>query len=283
MSLSFPELMAACEALLTRSEALRRIAAFDPPTDALLVAAGAGTAILLGAFLFRRLRPTGALSLRIEFPEAVEGEFEIFLQRRSPKRARGSNGRRERRPVRRGVRRETQIDAIAPGLWFLTLEGVLQTPRSHALLAEVDEEIEVWIDADRCAAIVHALPTVEAPVELRVHWDRQPARDVGLCVDGRPQTLRYSANGQLKTTLSLGGHTLVVGAGDRVVERTVRIESYEPKVIHMDLAAPEGLVFKGCPPAVNAFLQGDLGAAARALDRDGQTAIGSGLLARLHQ
>ncbi|MEZ4283055.1 MAG: protein kinase [Myxococcota bacterium] len=283
MSLSFSELMAALEALLSRSEALRRIAAFDPPTDALLIAAGAGAALLLGAFLFRRLRPTGALSLRIEFPETVEGEFEIFLQRRSPKRGRGGSGRREGRPVRRGVRRETQIDAIAPGLWFLTLEGTLQTPRSHALLAEVDEEIEVWIDADRCAAIVHALPTVEAPVELRVHWDRQPARDVGLCVDGRPQTLRYAANGQLKTTLSLGGHTLVVGAGDRVVERTVRIESYEPKVIHMDLAAPEGLVFKGCPPAVNAFLQGDLGAAARALDRDGQTAIGSGLLARLHQ
>ncbi|MBK7948568.1 MAG: protein kinase [Deltaproteobacteria bacterium] len=51
----------------------------------------------------------------------------------------------------------------------------------------------------------------------------------------------------------------------------------------MDLAAPEGLVFKGCPPAVNAFLQGDLGAAARALERDGQGAVGSLLLARLHQ
>ena len=283
MSLSFPELIAACEALLTRSDALQHLAAFTPRAEVLVGAAGAGIAILLGTFLYQRLRPTGALSLRIGFPDAVEGEFDVFLHRKSPKRGRGGASHRRGRPIRRGVRRETQIDGIAPGLWFLSLEGVLQAPRSHAVLAEIDEEIEVWIEADRCRAVVHALPTVEAPVELRIHWDRQPARDVGLCVDGRPQTLRYAANGQLKTALSLGGHTLVVGAGDRVVERTVRIESYEPKVIHMDLAAPEGLVFKGCPPAVNAFLQGDLGAAARALDRDGQTAIGSGLLARLHQ
>jgi tRNA A-37 threonylcarbamoyl transferase component Bud32 len=283
MSLSVPDFIAASEALLAESTLMRRLDGFALSTEDLLVLASAGLLVLLGMRLARRLRRTGDLTLRIEFPDAIEGEFDVQLHRRSVKRGRGASGRRDGRPARSGVRRETQLDRIAPGTWYLSIEGSLRAPRSHAVLAEVHEEIEVQIEAQRCTAVSHRLPDVEAPVEFRIHWDRQPARDVGLCVNGRPQSLRYAAQGQLKTTLALGGHTLVVGAGDRVVERTVRIDSYEPKVVHMDLAAPEGLVFKGCPPAVNAFLQGDLGAAARALDRDGQTAVGSGLLARLHQ
>jgi len=270
-------------ALLAESELLRRVDPFASSNDGLLALASAGLVVLLLLRLARRLRRTGDLTLRIDFPDAIEGEFEVQLRRRSLKKSRGKAGRRERRHVRGGVHRETQVDRLVPGTWFLSIEGELRAPRSHAVLARIHEEIEVQIEAQRCTAASHTLPTVEAPVEFRIHWDRQPARDVGLCVDGRPQSLRYAAQGQLKTTLALGSHGIVVGAGDRVVERTVRIESYEPKVVHMDLAAPEGLVFKGCPPAVNAFLQGDLGAAARALDRDGQTAVGSGLLARLHQ
>ncbi|MFO0691490.1 MAG: protein kinase [Myxococcota bacterium] len=247
---------------------------------------GLAAVLFAGLLVLRiaaRMRPTGSLSLRLEFPDVIEGEFEVRLRRRTGKRGRSAAGRRETRHLRKGVHRETQFDRIAPGVWYLGLDGELRAPRSRAVLAKVHEELEVQVEATGCTAIVHRLADVEAPVEFRIHWDRQPARDVGLCVDGRPQTLRYAAQGQLKTTLALGEHGLVVGAGDRVVERSVRIDSYEPKVVHMDLAAPEGLVFKGCPPAVQAFLQGDLGTAARALERDGQGAVGSLLLARLHQ
>ncbi len=268
--------------LLARFEWLRRLETFTTSSEGLVALASAGLVVLLAAQLVRRFRRTGDLTLQLEFPDAIEGEFEVKLGRRSTKRGRGQTPRRHGRLLRAGVQRETQFDRVAPGVWFLSIEGELRAPRSHAVLAKIHEELEVEIEAQRCSRVSHPLPGVEAPVEFRIHWDRQPARDFGLCVDGQPQTLRYAAQGQLRTTLALGGHTLVVGAGDRVVERLVRIESYEPKVVHMDLAAPEGLVFKGCPPAVNAFLQGDLGAAARALDRDGQAAAGSLLLARLH-
>ncbi len=269
--------------LLARSEWLRRLETFTTSTEGLVALACAGLVLLLVARLARRFRQTGDLTLQLEFPDAIEGEFEIALGRRSTKRGRGHTPRREGRHVRAGVQRETQFDRVAAGAWFLSIDGELRAPRSKAVLAKIHEELEVQIEVHRSTPVSHRLPGVEAPIEFRIHWDRQPARDFGLCVNGRPQTLRYAAQGQLRTTLALGGHTLVVGAGDRVVERTVRIESYEPKVVHMDLASPEGLVFKGCPPAVNAFLQGDLGAAARALDRDGQAAVGSLLLARLHQ
>ncbi|MEZ4333595.1 MAG: serine/threonine-protein kinase [Myxococcota bacterium] len=243
-------------------------------TLACLSVAG-GVAIGVLRHVARRLRPTGRLSLRIGFPEAIEGCFAVRLRRRGGGRTRGQQ--------RSAVRRETQFDEIAVGLYALELEGELRAPRSQAVLARIRDTLEVRIEPDGCTEIDHRLPAVEPLVEFRIHWDRRPARDVGLCLDGRPQSLRYAAQGQLKTSLALGEHRLVVGAGDRVIERSVVIDGYEPKVVHMDLASPEGLVFKGCPPAVNAFLQGDLGAAARALERDGQGAVGSLLLARLHQ
>jgi len=281
------DLLAAHRDLAEGSEGLRLLGSVAGPGDGWVAAAVAAVLALVVLLAFvrlsRRLRRAGDLTLHLEFPESIEGEFEVRLLRRSAKRGKREAARGDRHLRRTGVRRETQLEGIAPGSWFLRIEGELRAPRSHAVLARIQEELEVEIEVQRCSELTHRLPVPEAPVELRIHWDRQPARDVGLCVDGRPQTLRYAAQGRLTTTLALGSHTLVVGAGDRVVERSVRIESYEPKVVHMDLAAPEGLVFKGCPPAVNAFLQGDLGAAARALDRDGQAATGSLLLARLHQ
>ncbi|MBY0395818.1 MAG: hypothetical protein K2X91_05015, partial [Thermoleophilia bacterium] len=276
-------LAAAYHDQLATSELLRRLDTLLSSTEGWLALAGFGLVVALAFQIAARLRPTGSASLHLEFPESIEGEFEIRLHRHAHKRSRPAPARRETRHLRKGVHRETQFDRIAPGAWFLTIEGELRAPRSRAVLAKIREELEIEIEATGCSEIVHRFEAIEAPVEFRIHWDRQPARDVGLCVDGRPQTLRYAAQGQLKTTLALGEHALVVGAGDRVVERSVRIESYEPKVVHMDLASPEGLVFKGCPPAVHAFLQGDLGTAARALERDGQGAVGSRLLARLHQ
>ena len=86
-----------------------------------------------------------------------------------------------------------------------------------------------------------------------------------------------------RLTLALGSHEILIGAGDRVVERNIRIDDYEPSIVSVDLATSEGLVFKGCPPAVTSYLQGDLGGAARALERDGQHDLASVLLAQLHQ
>lgn len=272
-------LATALDGLLERSSLVHRLGELVASSEgwaalAWLAIAG-GVALLVLRRVARRLRPTGSLSLRIEFPEAIDGSFGVRLRRRGGGRTRGQQ--------RSGVRRETQFDGLAVGLYALELEGELRAPRSQAVLARVRDALEVRIEPDRCTELVHRLPAVEALVEFRIHWDRRPARDVGLCLDGRPQSLRYAAQGQLKTSLALGEHRLIVGAGDRVLERSVVIDGYEPKVVHMDLASPEGLVFKGCPPAVNAFLQGDLGAAARALERDGQGAVGSLLLARLHQ
>jgi tetratricopeptide (TPR) repeat protein len=250
--------------------------------------------VAVGALVLARIhRGTGQLSLRLILPDQLEGEFEIRLHRRRRRRGRPpgarssspspSTRRGRGRRTRRGVRRETQFDGLAPGRWFVSIDGPLRAPRSQAELASIAEVLEVQVTKDTCTAVEFALPPVEAPLEVRIRWDRQPARDVGVCVRGRPETLRYASEGVAELALGLGQHTLVIGAGDRVIERTLDVGDYEPTVVSIDLAQPEGLVFKGCPPAVAPYLRGDLGSAARALVRDGQPDPAHLLFAQLHQ
>jgi tRNA A-37 threonylcarbamoyl transferase component Bud32 len=75
---------------------------------------------------------------------------------------------------------------------------------------------------------------------------------------------------------------LVAGSADRVAEVPYQVDSFQPRQLVIDLASRETLLFTGCPPAVAPYLNGDVPAAARCLERDGQTALANRLLARFH-
>ena len=277
-------LVDAYQTLLARSPLARRFEQISTSESGRLALLGITLGLVIGLSVARRrLRGSGELTLRIDFPEEIDGEFDVRLFRRSQHRGGSNNPRGSASHTRSSVHRETQFDRVASGVWFLVIDGTLHAPRSGAILTTISEEIEVTIRSKKCASIRHALGAVEAPVEFKVQWDRQPARDVGISRRGQPETLRFCAHGRRHTTLPLGDHVMLIGSGDRVVEKSIQIDDYEPRKIQIDLAAPEGLVFKGCPPAVSAYLQGDLGVAARALERDGQSDVASLLLARLHQ
>jgi len=274
----------AYQTLLARSPAARRFQRFATSHDGKLVLIGLTLGLIVGLGVARRfLRGTGELTLRLHFPDEIEGEFDVRLFARSQRGDRTSNRRPFARHTRSSVHRETQFDRVPAGVWFLSIDGILQAPGSRAKLATISEEIEVTIPAKECTSIDHALQAVGTPIEFRVHWDRQAARDVGISLRGRPESLRHAAQGRSHVTLPLGDHVMLIGSGDRVVEQSIRVVNYEPQVIEVDLATPERLIFKGCPPAVNSFLRGDLGDAARALERDGQSDVAALLLARLHQ
>jgi len=268
--------------LLARSPLARRFQQFATHRDGQLALAGIalGFGVLLG-FAIRRRRGTGELTLHLRFPEEIEGEFDVRLFRRSRGRGRAPLGSPSH--TRSGVHRETQFDRVTAGVWFLAIDGTLEAPESRAILAAISEEIKITITPNQCVSISHELQAVEAPIEFRVVWDRQSAPDFGLRRRDQPESLRYATQGRIETSLALGDHVMLVGSGDRVVEHSIRVANYEPSIVQVDLAAPMGLVFKGCPPAVSSFLQGDHGDAARALERDGQSEIAALLLARLHQ
>jgi tetratricopeptide (TPR) repeat protein len=254
--------------------------------------AGLGIALLsIGiAFLVRSRPPNGVATFSIVFPSNVDGIFRVSLRRQSA-RSSGSRttARRDARMrpgsrlTRSGVQRETQFEGLAPGLWIAVVEGTLAAPRSGAEIGRVSQETEFEVFSDSLTPVEVVWPTMNVPVELRVHWDRQPASDVGVCLRGRPESLRYSGQGVSRLSLDVGTHEVLIGGGDRVVSRTLHVEDYEPMLVDVDLATSEGVVFKGCPLAVTSCLQGDLGGAARALERDGQSDVASLLLAELHQ
>lgn len=264
--------------LLADSDAARTIQGLLGTTQGALAVLALLACVVGAIWAVRARRATGEFTLLLDFPDDVDGEFDVRLRRRGgalPGRARSAHRRS-------GVRRETQLDRILPGEWTLEIDGLLRARGAGATLARVEERVDLTITPGRGASITHTLPAIEAPVEFRVHWDRQPAGDVGLGRSDRPETVRYASAGLVRTRLPLGRHDVVIGSGDRVVERACEITGFEPSVVRVDLASPEGLVFKGCPPAVSPFLQGDLAGAARALERDGQADVAALLRARLH-
>ena len=269
---------------LAGSPVLAAVEAFLTSAPGLICGLALAALIAGLSFVLRRRRETGSLTIRLLFPESVEGRFTVRLVAGPGRRRNHFPHRRSPRHLhRQGVRRETQFDRVPPGLWTALIEGEIRAEQGEAALATVFETIDVEVEGLVCREVEHALPPIEAPVELRIGWDCQPAGEVGLCLAGRPETLRYRSRGKISLSLTPGEHRIFIGSGDRVVEQTLAIAGYARKRIEIDLARAPGLVFKGCPPAVSAFLEGDLGQAARALERDGQADVAALLRARLHQ
>ena len=164
---------------LADSHALQRFQEFATSSDGTLTLVGLALLCVAAALAARRLRPTGRLTLRLDFPDEIDGDFEIQLHRRSQRKAR-ANGQRSTAPhTRKSVHRETQFDRVGPGVWFVSVEGELRARESGALLGEISDELPATIEAKQSRTIDHALDAVEAPVEFRIHWDRQPPASSG--------------------------------------------------------------------------------------------------------
>ena len=240
----------------------------------------------------RRLRGHGDLVIAIEFPQELRGSFTVNIAE-SPgqyKRAksgdvRGASGREHSssRNTHQNVGRETQFQQLIPKTYYIVVDGSLMDADSDEVLMRPFDEQAVEIRKGETVRLEFDLEPRECPVDVHVLWDKQPTEDAGVAARGFPNSLRYTRNGAARLRLRKGSHTIVVGSGDRVAEREIEVQSFSPTSVVFDLAGSEGIIFKGCPPAVKTYLHGDHNAAARALSRDGHTRIANILLARLHR
>jgi tetratricopeptide (TPR) repeat protein len=181
------------------------------------------------------------------------------------------------------VSRETQFQGLRAGLYYVTVEGLLQDPGSAELVTDPFDEQAIQVIRKQKVHIDFEVAPRESVVEVRVTWDKRPAKDASVAARGLPQSLRYARDGSTRLRLRKGKHVIVVGSGDRVAECEVELDSFRAESVDIDLGISENLIFKGCPPAVEPYLHGDLSAASRALERDGHTKLANVLLARLHQ
>jgi tRNA A-37 threonylcarbamoyl transferase component Bud32 len=179
------------------------------------------------------------------------------------------------------VARETSFRGLLPGTWHVSAEGFVQGAGSGEVISTHFEELEARVARRQVTRLDFDFQPRACALEVRVCWDRRPVEGALVARRGAPGSMRM-ARAAVTFSLDRGPHVIVAGNADRVAEVPIEIESFQPRQLLVDLAARESLLFTGCPPAVAPYLHGDVPAAARALERDGQTELANRLLAGFH-
>jgi tetratricopeptide (TPR) repeat protein len=252
------------------------------------------TAALLVLLMISLLRGWGDAVIAIEYPSELRGSFSVHLSRskqaarRLPRTSSPSAAVRAQRRASTSSRnhhymvsRETQFRRIRAGRWWVTVDGYLQSPSGAEVIATHFADGELRIRSGSTGRLDFDFRPKDCPVDVKVLWDRKPVPDALVAVQGAPYSLRYTRGGVVRVGVERGRHTIVVGSADRVAEQSIEVASFQSTGLVIDLGSREHLVFVGCPPAVEPYLHGDVQAAARALERDGQNAVAQRLLARV--
>ena len=252
-----------------------------------LLAALIGLALLL--LVTRAARGGGDLVVCIAYPDDLRGSFTVTLSRSKPRGTRAPRSEREATHARVSTRadhflvsRETQFRGLAPGRYWVTVDGDLFSGAAELPIEQPFESQLVHVRSRDTHRLEFDLRPRSCPVEVRIVWDGQTVRECAIAAHGRPDTLRHTRGQPVRIGLPIGRHVIAVGSGDRVAEREIDVNDYATQVLEVDLGKSEGVLFKGCPPAVAPYLQGDVQAAARALAREGQDKVSNFLLARMH-
>jgi tetratricopeptide (TPR) repeat protein len=229
------------------------------------------------------LRQRGDIAVAIIYPEELRG---IFRVRWARSRARLPDASTEEQ-IRRGgastrrqhhmVSRETQFQRLFTGRYTVIVDGLLIDPATDEVLGKIHEEKLVRVRHRRTMRVEFDVHPSTCPIDLAVVWGDRPAHEAQVAVPGLIDKPRAATAGSIRIPLPKGTHHLLVGCGDRVFDHTLVVTSFRPMPVVIDVLAADA-VFKGCPPAVQPYLTGDLPSVARALERDGQATLGYRLL-----
>lgn len=251
-------------------------------------------AVLLVLFTIRRLRGRGDVSVSIHYPADLRGTFNVRVSKRkapiSHKRfAKAMDPDRARREASAASRfehtmvaREAHFRDLQARSYVVMVYGYLQPLNGEKILATHLVEQKVRIRRGHTERLDFDFHPSECTLEANLVWERRPVTEALVAIRGAPGSLRYARGAMVRIALSRGTHVIIVGSNDRVVEHEIDITSYQPISLEINLGNRDHILFSGCPPAVEPYLHGDLAAAARILERDGQTKVAHLILARLH-
>ena len=251
-------------------------------------------AVLLALLTIRKIRGHGDVSVSIHYPADLRGTFNVRISKRkapiSHKRfAKAMDPDRARREASAASRfehtmvaREAHFRDLQPRKYVVMVYGYLQPLDGEKILTTHLVEQEVRIRRGHTERLDFDFHPSECTLEVSLVWERRPVTEALVAIRGAPGSLRYARAAVAQIALSRGTHVLVVGSGDRVVEHEIDITSFQPISMEIDLGSRDQILFSGCPPAVEPYLHGDLAAAARILERDGQAKVAHLILARLH-
>jgi hypothetical protein len=250
--------------------------------------------VLLALVILKKVRGKGDVSVSIHYPADLRGTFNVRVSKRKvaishQRFANAMDPDRARREANAASRfehtmvaRETHFRDLQARSYIVMVYGYLQPLDGEKILATHLVEQRVRVRRGRTERLDFDFHPSECTLDVNVVWERRPVPDALVAIRGAPGSLRYAREAAARLSLTQGTHVLVVGSGDRVTERKLEIASYQPINMEVDLGSRDHILFSGCPPAVEPYLHGDVTAAARILERDGQSKVAHLILARLH-
>jgi len=233
------------------------------------------------------LRGWGELVVGIQYSTLSKGFFSIKLSR-TPERAgagkqlsRSRDGRFLRRLKfvsrfqRSLVGRETVFRWLPARRYYVAVYGLLQDPISDEVVGNYSAEEMVVLKRGRSTRLDFDFRPKECPLEVCLFRGNDPATQALVALRGQRESLRYARSGRTLYYLGHGKQRVLIGVDGRVLEREVTIEGFTPRTLSVDVNDDSAMLFDGCPAAVEPYLQGNLGAAAQALEEAGIEVAGA--------
>lgn len=259
----------------------------------------AGVWFVILALLVRPvIRGFGKVDVRVKLPNNTRALFSISLTRRPRKikssaKTKGDSvgeinqrlrslGRKER-PLKRDGRMTFNWVPARKAPYYVTLHGPLYHSVSEQLIGDFLEERTVVVTRGRMGEVRFDLEPKDCPVEVMVYSGKDVINGAQVALRGDRTSVRFTSKGGAFLYLPKGRHTLVAGSQDRAAEREIKIDSFEPMPLVIDLANEDGLVFRDCPEAVTPFLEGNFETTALALRAAGQDQLATRMQARAHE
>ncbi|UCE87169.1 MAG: protein kinase, partial [Deltaproteobacteria bacterium] len=230
------------------------------------------------------LRGWGTLLVRIEYESLGKSVFSIRVSKKPEKAKQGKSRRNASNRIARFQRRlrfvgryqrhmvgkQTRFAWLPARTYHVAVHGLLQDAVNDEVVGNYFEEKIARVRRGRAVELGFDFRPTECPVEVTVMRGDQRDCQATVALRGDLHSQRYARDGTAILYLGKGRHGILIGSTDRVAEREVEIDTLEPRSVLLNLADENLLVFRDCPAAVEPYLQNDLEAAARALERGGQ-------------
>jgi tetratricopeptide (TPR) repeat protein len=237
------------------------------------------------ALLARVVRGWGTLVVRLEYERLGPSFFTARVSRKPGKvkataRDRDKGQRRFRQRIRELGRyqrtlvgHEARFGWLPAREWYVAVHGLLEHPISKDVIGRYFDEKGVRVPRRGTASVTFDFRATECSLEVSVVRRGAAVERAAVALEGVAGSLRYTHAGVASFALGKGRHTVLVGDQGRVLARKIRIEVLEPTSLRVELEDENGLVFDGCPAAVEPYLAGAREAAAAQLELAGQADV----------
>lgn len=259
----------------------------NSPFRALNVKSAVIYLVVIAFLVYKLTRGAGRVVVNLDWAQDTVGMFNIQLSKRpssvsSAKKASGTVNAIARfapkmnflkRFSRAMVDKRTEFKRVPTGTYYVAIQGLLQNPDNKEVIGNFIEEKKIEVRRGETRELSFNFKSEDCPVSVRVTFQEKPAKNAVLALKGESNALRYVAEGETMLYLKPGNYTVVVGLAGRVIELPLQVASIKPMNMAIEIASDHGLVFEGCAPAVEPYLNGDYGYAASLLEKNGFSEI----------